>query len=149
MSIIADVADAVAGELAEGTFSKEISVERRWRPRATLSEAGPDDPVAVFVVPKSWAAEVLDRGRTVETVEIDVAVMRKLAEPADDEATIDALMNLVEEIADFFKMRRLASYPLAAWKHSGRDPIYSPQHLDELRQFTSGVTLTYRVVPSA
>ncbi|HET6442441.1 MAG TPA: hypothetical protein VFH53_08695 [Phycisphaerae bacterium] len=148
MTIIADVADAVAGELATGTFSKAVAVERHWRPRVKLDEAGPDDPVIVMVVPKSWGAEVLDRRGTAKTIEIDVAVVRKLGDPAGDDAAVDALMDLVEEIAEFFEMRRLTGCPKAAWKRSERDPIYHVPHMDELRQFTGVVTLTYLVVRS-
>ena len=53
---------------------------------------------------------------------------------------------VVEEIADFFRLRRLSSYPDAIWTKTRHDPIYAQEHWDELRQFTSILTFTFRVV---
>jgi hypothetical protein len=55
-------------------------------------------------------------------------------------------MELVEEIADFFKQRRLDAYPQAVWVKTENAPIYAAEHMDELRQFTSVLTLTFRVL---
>jgi hypothetical protein len=55
-------------------------------------------------------------------------------------------MALVEEIADFFRLRRLTSYPDAIWVRTDNVPVYAPEHLEEFRQFTSVLTLTFRVV---
>jgi hypothetical protein len=52
----------------------------------------------------------------------------------------------VEEIGLFLRDRRLAACPAAVWLRTENVPIYAPEHLDELRQFTSVLTLTFRVV---
>jgi hypothetical protein len=54
-------------------------------------------------------------------------------------------MTLVEEIADHFRTQPLASYPNARCTEVKNEPVYSLEHLDEFRQFTSVITLTYRV----
>ena len=61
------------------------------------------------------------------------------------QASLDALMTLVEEIADHFRTQPLASYPNARCTEVKNEPVYALEHLDEFRQFTSVITLTYRV----
>ena len=75
---------------------------------------------------------------------IDVAVQKKFE--TGDAAELDPLMSLVEEIADFFRLRRLAAYPDAVWVRTDNVPVYAPEHMEEYRQFTSVLTLTFRVV---
>jgi len=79
-------------------------------------------------------------------VQIDVAVQKKLHE-ADPDAIgteIDALMGLVEELAEFLRTKR--QFGDAVWVRTENSPIYSQEHLGELRQFTSVLTATLRVV---
>ncbi len=37
-------------------------------------------------------------------------------------------------------------HPSASWLSTTDEPVYSPGHLEELRQFTSVLTVTFRVV---
>jgi hypothetical protein len=62
------------------------------------------------------------------------------------QATLDALMALVEEIADHIRAGPLASFPGARCMDVKNSPVFSQEHLDEFRQFTSVLTLTFRVV---
>jgi hypothetical protein len=55
-------------------------------------------------------------------------------------------MELVQEIADRLRFDRLAGYPLAVWIKTEHTAIYAPEHLDQLRQFTSVLTLTFRAM---
>ncbi len=50
-----------------------------------------------------------------------------------------------EEIADYFRLRSLTEYPAATWVKTENDPVYSPDHMREMRQFTSVITLTFNV----
>ena len=61
------------------------------------------------------------------------------------QASLDALMTLVEEIADHFRAEPLSSFPGARCVDVKNAPVYSQEHLDELRQFTSVLTLTFRM----
>ena len=96
------------------------------------------------VVPKGVTVERADRTRNQYDFNIDVAVQKKFQ--TGDAAELDPLMALVEEIADFFRLRRLAEYPDALWMRTENVPVYAVEHLDEFRQFTSVLTLTFRVV---
>jgi hypothetical protein len=141
MAAITDIADAVVAELNGHTFSQPLTAARHYRPLFDLKDMA---ALHVSVVPKGASAERLDRSRHQEEYQVDVAVQKKVE--ALDNATLDPLAGLVEEIGLFLRDRRLASYPAAVWLRTENVPIYAPEHLDELRQFTSVLTLTFRVV---
>ena len=82
------------------------------------------------------------RGLAASDIQIDVAVQKKLA--SADNAEIDALMGLVQEIAEF--IRSTGRFGDGSWVRTENVPIYSPEHLGELRQFTSVLTLTLKVM---
>jgi hypothetical protein len=129
----------VVAELNGTTFSQPLTAERHYQPVFELSEM---TELRVSVVPRGVASKVLDRSRHEFDYRIDVAVQQKI-EPT--QGNLDALMELVEEIADHFRKQPLAEYPEAHCIEVTNEPIYAMEHLDEFRQFTSILTLTYRV----
>ncbi len=98
----------------------------------------------VTVVPKGMTVEPASRSLIQDDYQIDVAVQKKLN--AADNAELDELMGLVEEIGDFFRRRRLDAVPDAVCVKIENVPIYAPEHISELRGFTSILTLTFRVL---
>ena len=97
----------------------------------------------VSVVPRSVArSKALDRNRDGFDYRIDVSAQRKI-EPTS--GNLDVLMELVEEIADHFRSHPLAGFPQARCTELANEPVYATEHLEEFRQFTSVLTLTYRV----
>ena len=74
-----------------------------------------------------------------------MAVQQKLI--AADNAEIDSLLALVEELADHFRFRRFAS-PDAVWVRTQNEPVYAQEHLDRFRVFTGLLTLTFRTLRS-
>jgi len=141
MAVITDVADAVVAELNASALSLPFTAVRHYVPSFELKDM---KDLHVSVVPKGVVITKSDRSRNTNDVQIDVAVQKKFE--TGDAAEIDPLANLVEEIADHFRLRRLDSYPAAHWIKTEHAPIYSQEHWDELRQFTSVLTLTFRVV---
>jgi hypothetical protein len=139
MAVILDIADSVVAQLNGGSFSQPLTAERHYQPKFELSEM---TDLKVSVVPRSLASKTLDRNRDTFDYLIDVAVQQKTDM---SQAALDALMTLVEEIADHFRTQPLASYPNARCTEVKNEPVYSLEHLDEFRQFTSVITLTYRV----
>lgn len=139
MATILDIADAVVAELNGATFSQPVAAERHYQPRFELPEMS---ELHVSVVPRSLATKAIDRNRAAYDYEIDVAVQRRTDMSL---ASLDALMGLVEEIGERFRKERLTSYPDARCVDVKNEPVYSQSHLEELRQFTSLVTLTFRV----
>jgi len=139
MAVIVDVADAVTQELNQPAFALPAPATRMYLPRFELAEM---TTLHVTVVPRSLAGKSLDRHRDTFDYRIDIAVQQKV-EPAV--ATLDTLMSMVERIADHFRGRPLASYPMARCVEVENTPVYAPEHLDQFRQFTSVITLTLRV----
>lgn len=141
MSQIIQIADAVVEELNGSEFSLGFTAVRHYLPAYELQEM---QSLHVTVVPKGVVVATLDRTRCQNDVQIDIAVQKKLVAMSLEE--IDPLMKLVQEIADFFKQRRLTAYPEAMWLKTENKPIYAPEHLQNLRQFTSLLTLTFRTI---
>jgi len=73
-----------------------------------------------------------------------VAVQKKLTDA--DNAEIDPLVSLVDEIADHFRFKRLPTFAEAMWLKTEQKPVYAQEHLDQFHQFTSVLTLTFRVL---
>ena len=141
MAVITDIADAIVAELNGATFGQPVTAVRSYLPQYDLTEM---QNLHVTVVPKGVVLGSADRSRGQGDYSVDVAVQRKFA--AGDNADLDGLTNLVEEIINHFRGRRLDSYPDAAWLKTEQTVLYAPEHMAELRQFTSVVTFTYRVL---
>ena len=134
------VADAVVAEINAATLSMPVTAARAYAPVFDLAEM---KDLHVTVVPKGLEQELGSRAGTPREIKVDVAVQKKLQ--AVDAAEIDPLVGLVEEIAELFKLKRLPAYHQAMWTKTENVPIYSQEHLAELRQFTSVLTFTFRI----
>jgi len=140
-AILPQIADAVAAELNSATLSMPVTAVRAYQPIFELADM---KTLHVTVVPKGLEQELGSRGSTPREAKVDVAVQKKLA--TTDPAEVDPLMQLVEEIAAVFKLKRLAHEPLVVWVKTENVPIYSQEHMAELRQFTSVLTFTFRIM---
>jgi hypothetical protein len=141
LSTVLNVADAVVAQLNTATLSQPVQAERLYVPNFDLQDM---QDLRVTVVPRELHVRGLDRGRNSYEAEIDLAVQKKFKK--GDAAEIDPLVAFVEEIADLFRLKRLASFPGAIWSRTDHQVLYSQEHWDQLRQFTSLLTLTFRVV---
>ncbi|MGC1272624.1 MAG: hypothetical protein WBC44_02865 [Planctomycetaceae bacterium] len=142
MPLITQVAEAVLAELDATTFSQSFTAQRAYLPRAELAALR---SLCVTVVPSHVTIATVARGQTQQDVAVDVAVQRKLT--SEENGTLDSLLALAEEIAAHFTGKRLDSFPAAAWVKTEFKPIYAPEHIEQLRTFTSVLTLTFRVFP--
>lgn len=141
MAEIIDIADAVTAEINAGTFSQPVTAEREYLPSQELAKS---QGLTVTVVPRRITSQTSGRKVLQKDYEIDIAVRKKLQTKGDQE--LDDLMALSEEVIEHLQLSRLATYPAAAWIGTEVRAPYSPEHLYELRQFTSVSTLTYRVI---
>jgi hypothetical protein len=133
------IAEAVVEQLNAAALSQPVVAVRHYQPNFELTEM---TELKVSVVPRSVASKGLDRNRDSFDFKIDVAVQRKVEPTAGN---LDALMELVEEIADYFRAEPLAGATGARCVEVENNPVYAVEHLEEFRQFTSVLTLTYRV----
>jgi hypothetical protein len=97
----------------------------------------------VSVVPRDVELFPHDRAHNKYHCRIDVAVQKKFSKGTNDE--IDPLVDLVEKIADEFRLKRLASFQAARCVKAEHTVLYSSEHWEQLRQFTSLLTLTFEL----
>lgn len=146
MSLTTDIADAVVVQLngaPQGTFSQVLSAQRVYLPETNLEELS-DSSTSIVVVPRSVEASIAGRNLVQSDVSIDIGIQKKLS--TEDNAELDALSQLVDQIGSFIRFRRLTAFPVASWVRLVNDPIYVVEHLRQYRQFTNVLTVTYRVV---
>ena len=137
---IVALADAVVSELHGEGWSIPFVARRLYRPRFEPADL---KTLQVSVVPRALVIEAASRGDDSREYRLDVAVQQKL--DADSSEEIDPLLGLVEEIARHFRLRRPAAMPSALCVKVENEPVYAVEHLDELRCFTSVLTLSFRV----
>ena len=138
MSTLIEIADAVAAML-NTAFKDQFTAKRAYRPVFELE--GLTD-LTVTVVPKSIVTEIESREKSQFDYAVDVGIVQKV--DTDDDTVLDALMGVVEQVADHLCMRDLAS-PQAAWLSLDNTPAYSQEHLAKQRVFMSVLTVTYRL----
>ena len=141
MALVIDIADAVVAELREGTFSQSFTPLRRVSPQYDIAELA---VLRVTVVPASMAISSDSRMASRHDVQIDVGIQKKLGRSVDDD--IAPLCNLVDEIGEFLKRRRLSQMPQVLFLSLTNDPIYAVEHLVDNGVFTSVLRITYRAL---
>jgi hypothetical protein len=138
MALLIDIAAAVAAELNNAELSLEFTAKVNLKPEFELKDL---KSLKVTVVPKSLRFSGAVRQESGKEVQIDIGVQKKTA----DSEHLAALLQLVEEIAGIFDRKRLAEYPKVVCVEIENDPVYDPEHLRQYRQFTSVITLKFRV----
>jgi hypothetical protein len=134
---IVALADAIVEQLNAHTFSQPFTAARGYLPTFDLPEM---KVLRVTVVPKEDEGRLDTRSSSVHDFSIDIGIQKK--PESIENANLDPLMLLTQEIADFFLFRK---HPANATLIAPQVRIlYLQEHLLKLRQFTSVVTLTFR-----
>ena len=139
MALLVDIADAVVTELNGASLSMPFTAARAYLPQFDLVEMV---DLHVTVVPRTTTRVFVTREKTQREYVIHVGVQQKLQSLALAEP--DGLMDLVEEIADLFHGNTLTD-PECVCMSAETAPTYVPEHMDEMRQFTGVVALTFRL----
>ena len=139
MTTGAELAAALVADLNDTTFSLPFTAIRAYLPRFDLGEM---ENLHVTVVVAGRTLQPASRKLLQVDCRIDIAVQQRLA--GDDVAACDPLLRLVAEIADHLAGHRLSAVQSAAWIRTEHDPLVDATHLNEWRQFTSLVSVTYR-----
>lgn len=140
MSLLVEIADAVVASLAGGNFSQPFEAKRLHQPAFELTEL---DQLRVSVVPRSVTVTNISRSGSAFDCAVDVGVQKKV--DAGDLPQVDALLDLTEEIVEHLRQKRLPEMPEAAFVSIKWEPVIASEHLDQLRVFTSVITVTYGV----
>lgn len=141
MSTVVRIADAVVADLNAGTFAEPFTAERLFSPVFELPDM---QALHVSVVPRSITTQPCTRAAGFFDYNIDIGVQKKLN--SDDPTEVEGQLALVEQIGDYLRNRKLAAMPETTWIKAENAPVYLPEHLEQLRQFTSVMTVTYRVM---
>lgn len=141
-AVIIDIAEAVKAALNAASLSQPLTATREYVPVYELTDL---DTLRVTVVPRELSATALSRRDDDFRYMIDIGIQQRF-EPPLNPADLDARMLLVEEIVDLFRSKRLTGYTAAMCVQVENPPIFSPEHIDQYRTFTSVVRLTFQVV---
>lgn len=150
MAIVIDIADAVVTRLNGATLSQLFTAQRHYVPIHELKELV---DLAVSVVPRTLDLALLTRGGTnLYSHVIDIGIQRTIGRGAmsngDINAAADPLMTLAEEIVLLFAGERITipnPFLVVTCTNVTNVPIFAAEHLDEMRIFTSVVSLTFKV----
>lgn len=148
---VAEVCDAVASALHAASLSQAFVAVRQYLPKFDLADAG---DLLVFVTPgNSYTTTRVSRDGWQRDPQVAVVIVKRLeTEPYDGEC--DELMAFVEEVRALLGSVRLPEHE--TWKGQTRpllqastieqDPVISTEALETMRQFTSVLTITYRII---
>jgi hypothetical protein len=140
-STVIQIADSVVAEINAGDFSrKSLSAQRLYVPNFDLEDM---KELRVSVVPREVEYLPLDRVSNKYHATIDVAIQKKFSK--GDAKEIDPLVLFVEELADYFRLKRLNSYVAARCIKVENAVLYSTEHWTQFNQFTSLLTLTFEL----
>jgi len=137
------VAEAVLAEITGDAelLPSDAIVARGYNPKFALEDM---DTLHVTVVPRAVERRRITRTLTERDLRIDISIQRRVGD--DDQDQLDAMMLQAEQVLDFLDGRELAQYPEAVFVEIANDPVYIQEHLDQMRQFTSVLTVTYRLM---
>ena len=135
---VIEIADAVVAKLNTASLSQPVTAVRFYQPLFELPEM---DKLHVSVVPRGIVLTQASRVSVSRDIQIDVAVQKRFSQ--GDAAELDPLLLLVEEILNLFLLKVMGQ---TVCVKAENNPVYAPEHMSELRQFTSVVTLTFRKV---
>ena len=142
MSLVTEIARAVVAELNRQEFSQEFEAVYTVKPSYEPAEL---DTLRVAVVPKTLEIERLSRSCTKYIVSVDVGVLQRIGKMTPEEA-VETLGCLVDEIADFLSENQLNDIKAATFAEVVNDPVYVPEHLTQLRTFTSVLNVKYALL---
>jgi hypothetical protein len=140
MSLSIRTADAIVAELNAHTFTLAATAQRIYLPVFDLE--GRTDLV-LSVVPREIDIKKLSRNSSVFDISIDLAVQKKFTDGALIE--VDPLLTFSEEIAEYLRHQPLSEFPDVTWLSTIHRELYSLDHWEKLNQFTSIMTIVYRM----
>ena len=133
---ILTLADTVVTALNAAQFVLPVQAQRGYLPTFELPEM---NRLQVTVVPRQDDGRLDTRESSVHEYQLDVGVQQK--PETLDNAHLDPLVLLTQQIADHFRFGRVAQSSLVSPKVR---ILYLQDHLQKFHQFTAVVTLTFK-----
>lgn len=142
------VAEAVAEDLRNGSFALPFECRRSYETEMELKDTG---KIRVDVVPVDPGFGVESRVWIAANVLVDVGIRYKFAAESLDSSSgqpvlkeVDALVELVQDLAVYLSLKRLTAYSGAAFLSVESRAGWVPEHLREWHQFTAAFRVGYR-----
>lgn len=140
-----ELVDAVVALLNGGTYVLPVLARRLYQP---VLDAAQLQDLHVSVIPKALEYERVNRAQLGEfDYAVDVGVQQRI--DVDDSVAMDTRMLLVQQLADRLRANPQIEAPRALLLTLENDPVFHPEHLQKFRQFTSVLTVRYRLWRSA
>lgn len=144
---VVEVSKAVATQLATGTYSQKVRVERRYLSLKQLASAQGDwahegvDTNIVVVRPATRVATAMNRDRYIqEDVGVEISLLRLASAETADE--VDDLLGLLEEVCDRAREQEQAAG--ATWVQTIGEPMVDAEAMMQHSIFLAMATLVYR-----
>lgn len=137
MSRVNDIAADVVSVINDGGLG--IVAVLDYEAVYTLDET---ETMKVVVDPGSLTYTQHTRVETMKEVVIDVVVLLKVVKFPDDMQTG---LDMMEDIAALFDRSTTMTNSKALWIETTNDPSYMREHVENMRQFTSVLSLTFVV----
>ena len=134
---IVTLADALLADINATAFSQSFTARRTYLPIAELETQG---VLSVTMLPRGDDITLTDRNATQHDMTFDVAVQKKLANVSNRD--IDPLVYLTQQLLDYFWFNKLPNNTTLVTESVSI--LYYSDHLQQLRQFTSVISLTFR-----
>jgi hypothetical protein len=140
MTTILQIAESVTSQLNASNFGLTFQAQRLYVANFDLEDM---KELRVSVVPRDVEILPHDRSQNRYHCRVDIAIQKKFDHGTNQE--IDALVDLGEQIADEFRLKRLLSFQAARCIKVEHTVLYSSEHWEQLRLFTSLLTLTFEI----
>lgn len=139
-ALIDTVADALVVALNAHAFTQAFTSTKSDLPEYELHDM---DTLHVTVIPSARRKVNASRASTQQDIDLDIAIQKRYTE-ATAQTERDAMKTLVEDIEDFL-LRSIYS-GATCWQVENDSPCGLEKYMQELNQFTSIVTATFRKV---
>ena len=98
-------------------------------------------------MPRRHEGVVASRTQIENEIAIDIGVQKRLMKPAVTDDEIDNLVTYAESIRDKVAFEDFTiGANQASFLSATSETLVAPDHLEEMRQFTHVLTVTYRVI---
>jgi hypothetical protein len=138
-SPIIEVADAVVSLINSTAYSQSVSAVRTYRVDLELQDLV---AIKVLVVPRGIEQALEARSLILSDIQIDIGIHKKVSSLSN--TVLDSMMGLVEEVG--ISLRTSQPYAGFGWVSTENVPIYSPDLLDQAKEFLSILTVTFRAL---
>ena len=136
MSRLTALGDAVVTSLNDESFSEDFTSTRRYRPIIELKDL---KDLTVTVIVPSLVQNITARKINTDDMVVDVLVQQQ-ADP-EDNAVMDALLDLCEKIGEHF---RGLNFSPAYWRSTEILSTYDMEDLSTYRMFSALIRVNYR-----